>query len=78
MKLTTTLFGKTYKYETVPELIAQLKEDMRKAEEKYKKVEKEYETERKKYFVLRKAIKQLTGEKPAVSTESTKAKDDNS
>jgi outer membrane protein TolC len=70
MKLSTDLFGKTYKYETTPEFVKMLTKDMNEAEAKYKKIETEYDRERKKFFVIRKAIEQLTGKKSATTTKT--------
>ena len=71
MKLSTELFGKTYRYETTPEFVKMLTKDMTEAEAKYKKIEAEYDRERKKFFVIRKAIEQLTGKKPTPTTKAT-------
>ena len=73
MKFSTDLFGKTYRYETIPEFVKMLTKDMNEAETKFKKVEKEYENERKKFYVIRKAIEQMTGEKPIATTKATTA-----
>ena len=71
MKLTTDLFGKTYKFENNPDLVKQLKEDAKKAETDFKGLEKEYEHARKKFFILRKAVEQFSDEKPKATTKAT-------
>ena len=81
MKLSTDLFGKTYKFENNLDLVKQLKEDMKKAETDFKGLDKEYDRARKKFYVLRKAVEQFSGEKPKATTKATTAtetKDNNS
>ena len=80
MKLSTDLFGKTYKFENNLDLVKQLKEDMKKTETEFKGLEKKYDHARKKFYILRKAVEQFSGEKPkaTTATTTTETKENNS
>jgi hypothetical protein len=80
MKFTTTICGKTFKYETPADLVEQIKPHMDKAEadykageakakDAYKKAMEDADKSRKIYYVFRKAIEQLSPNAPA--TEKT-------
>ncbi len=54
MKLSTDLFGKTYKFENNLDLVKQLKEDMKKTETEFKGLEKNMITRGKNFIFYEK------------------------